>query len=64
MTLPLSDMSREALVRELRIAQSRRDEARVKACKVALAKKTAQPTRIGPVYDAAPTSRPWWQRED
>lgn len=59
MTLPLSDMNREALVRELRIAQARGNMWRVAKVKAELAKRN-KPKREA--YTAT-TTRQWWNED-
>lgn len=62
MTLPLSDMNRDALVRELRIAQSRGNMWRVAKVKAELAKRN---DRDGwPRKRTDEPRRPnWWDRD-
>lgn len=59
MTLPLSDMNRDALVRELRIAVARGDIARAAKVRYELAKRNK------PKHEeyTASTTRHWWERD-
>jgi hypothetical protein len=62
MSIPLSDMSRDALVRELRIATARGDRDRGKRIKRELARRgnPANSRRQDTPRMAAPN---WWQRD-
>lgn len=63
MTLALSDMSPDALRRELRIAQARGLSARVKAVKRELARRRGRLTTSALSYTLAPLKH-WSERDD
>jgi hypothetical protein len=58
-SLALSDMSREALVRELRVAKAKGDSARVRAIKRLLVDKKPKPFTVAQAPDNA-----WWRKDD